>query len=130
VTWLGHIDGERARQVWGAADGFILPSYSEGFSMAVLEALACRLPVVITTACHFPELAAADGGIVVEPTVGGVTCGLHELLDRSASERAVLGKNGRALVERDYTWSQQGRRLANVYRWLAGGGPVPPEVIV
>ena len=35
--------GERARQVWAAADAFILPSYSEGFSMAVLEALACRL---------------------------------------------------------------------------------------
>jgi glycosyltransferase involved in cell wall biosynthesis len=130
LTWLGHIDGERARQVWGAADGFILPSYSEGFSMAVLEALACRLPVVITSACHFPELAAAEGGIVVEPTAGGVTRGLRELLERSTSERSVLGKNGRALVEGDYTWSQQGRRLANVYRWLADGGPVPPEVIV
>ena len=76
VTWVGHVAGERARQVWGAADAFILPSYSEGFSMAILEALACRLPVVITTACHFPELAEADGGIVVEPTAPDVTQGL------------------------------------------------------
>ena len=45
-----------------AADAFILPSYSEGFSMAILEALACRLPSVITTACHFPELGQAGGG--------------------------------------------------------------------
>jgi glycosyltransferase involved in cell wall biosynthesis len=130
VTWLGHIDGERARQVWGAADSFILPSYSEGFSMAILEALACRLPVLITTACHFPELAAAEGGIVVEPTVAAISQGLRDLLKRSPSERALLGQKGRALVERDYTWAQQGRRLASVYRWLTAGGPVPPEVIV
>ena len=61
VTWVGHVAGERARQVWGAADAFILPSYSEGFSMAILEALACRLPCLITTACHFPELGRGRG---------------------------------------------------------------------
>ena len=66
VTYLGHVGGERARQVWAAADAFILPSYSEGFSMAILEALACSLPCLITTACHFPELADADGAVVVE----------------------------------------------------------------
>ena len=62
MTYLGHVAGERARQVWAAADAFVLPSYSEGFSMAILEALACRLPCLITTACHFPEAAAAGGG--------------------------------------------------------------------
>ena len=33
MTYLGHVTGERARQVWCAADAYILPSYSEGFSM-------------------------------------------------------------------------------------------------
>ena len=65
MTYLGHVSGERARQVWGAADAFVLPSYSEGFSMAVLEALACRFPCLITTACNFPELAAAAGALSV-----------------------------------------------------------------
>jgi glycosyltransferase involved in cell wall biosynthesis len=130
VTWVGHVAGERARQLWGAADAFALPSYSEGFSMAILEALACRLPVVITTACHFPELGTAGGGIITEPTGAGVTEGLRSLLERSAAERALLGQNGRRLVERDYTWDQQGQRLASVYRWICGGGAVPAEVIV
>ena len=83
MTYLGHVSGERARQVWAAADAFILPSYSEGFSMAVLEALACRLPSLITTACHFPEVAAAGGAIVVTPDVDAVTQGLRDLLDRT-----------------------------------------------
>jgi glycosyltransferase involved in cell wall biosynthesis len=129
VTPVGHVSGERARAVWAAADAFVLPSYSEGFSMAVLEALACRLPVLITTACNFPELAAAEAGIVVEPTSDGVTTGLRELLERSSAERIDLGVRGRTLVERGYTWEQQGRRLAEVYRWLAGGGPAPEAVV-
>jgi glycosyltransferase involved in cell wall biosynthesis len=129
VTWVGHVSGERARRVWGAADAFVLPSYSEGFSMAILEALACRLPVLITTACHFPELAEVGGGLVVEPTTWAVTTGLRGLLDRSPSERADLGHRGRSLVERRYTWDQQARRLADVYRWLAGGGPAPEAVV-
>lgn len=129
VTWVGHVSGERARRVWAAADAFVLPSYSEGFSMAVLEALACRLPCLITTACHFPELAAAGGGLVVEPTAAAVTAGLRGLRERSPGERAELGQRGRALVERGYTWDQQARRLAEVYRWLSGGGAAPEAVV-
>lgn len=128
VTWVGHVSGERSQQVWAAADAFVLPSYSEGFSMAILEALACRLPVMITTACHFPELADAGGGIVVTPTVDEVTGGLRQLLERSDSERATLGAVGRALVERDYTWERQARRLAEIYGWVSKGGASPDFV--
>jgi glycosyltransferase involved in cell wall biosynthesis len=128
ITRVGHVSGERARQVWGAADAFVLPSYSEGFSMAILEALACRLPTLITTACHFPELGAAEGGIVVEPTAEQVTTGLRELLDRTSRERESLAEKGRALVEARYTWDRQADRLTSVYEWVAGGGP-PPEAV-
>ena len=123
VTYLGHVAGEQARQVWGAADAFVLPSYSEGFSMAVLEALACPLPCVITTACHFPELAAAGGGIEVDPTADSVTAGLRDLVERSPAERTTLGQIGRRLVEEQYTWDRQAERLRSVYEWLRGGGP-------
>lgn len=129
VTVLGHLAGENARQAWGAADAFVLPSYSEGFSMAILEALASRLPVLATTACHFPELTTESAGIVAEPTARSVTESLADLLALSAADRAALGARGRALVERHYTWDRQAERLADVYRWLGGGGP-PPEAVV
>jgi glycosyltransferase involved in cell wall biosynthesis len=129
MTYLGHVARERARQVWAAADSFVLPSYSEGFSMAALEAMACRLPTVITTACHFPEAKAAAASIVVAPDVDAVTQGMRDLLDRAPAERRRLGESGRRLVEARYTWDRQAERLASVYAWLCGGG-IPPEVVL
>src|SRR5208283_651521 len=118
VTYLGHVGGRCASQVWAAADAFVLPSYSEGFSMAILEALACSLPCLITTACHFPELADAQGAVVVDPEKNAVTQGLRNLLECTDVERRRLGQNGRRLVENHYTWDQQAHRLASVYQWL------------
>ncbi len=129
ISALGHVAGERARAVWSAADAFALPSYSEGFSMAILEALACRLPVLATTACHFPELAEADAGFVVEPTEGGVTAGLRELVGSPPDRLAGVAARGRSLVETRYTWARQAARLAEVYDWVTGGGPVPSAVL-
>jgi glycosyltransferase involved in cell wall biosynthesis len=129
MTYLGHVSGERARQVWGAADGFVLPSFSEGFSIAVLEALACRLPCLITTACNFPELAAAGGCIEVTPDVDAVSQGLRDLLERTPAERASIGQVGRRLIEEQYTWDRQAERLASVYEWIRAGGPAPEPVI-
>jgi glycosyltransferase involved in cell wall biosynthesis len=97
--------------------------------MAILEAMACRLPCLITTACHFPEAAAAGGAVVVSPDPTAVTCGLRELLERTPEERARLGQNARQLVEVHYTWERQAERLAAVYDWLRGGGMAPDAVI-
>jgi glycosyltransferase involved in cell wall biosynthesis len=129
VTCFGHVAGSEAKALWGAADAFILPSHSEGFSMAVLEALAARLPVIVTTACNFPELERTRGGLVVAPTREDVGGGLMHLLDQSSAERRDMALRGRALVERDFSWPEQGRRMDEVYRWLAGGGPAPDFVV-
>ena len=129
ITVLGHLAGDEARQTWGAADAFVLPSRSEGFSMAILESLARGLPTLVTTACHFPELEQEAAAITVEPTIEGICAGLRELLERSAQERKSLGSRGRALVLSRYTWSRQAERLAEVYLWLIGGG-VPPQAVV
>ncbi len=67
-----------------AAKVAVFPSAREGFGIAVLEALACSVPVVTTSA---PDnlaselVAASSGGIVCEPTASGLAAGIAATLD-------------------------------------------------
>jgi glycosyltransferase involved in cell wall biosynthesis len=129
LTAVGHVSGEKARLMWAGADAFILPSRSEGFSMSVLESLAARVPAIITTACHFPELAEAAAGIVCEPDVKSIGEALHLMKNEfSAEDRRQIAECGRELVEDRYTWESQARRLLQVYRWIEKGSAKPDFV--
>ena len=112
-----------------AAELFVHPSFSEGFSMAVLEALACRLPVLLTPECNFREAAKAGAAIEVSPDAQGAAAGLVELLSLSDRERKAMGERGRALVEAAYTWDGVAQQMLNLYRWLCEGGERPDTLI-
>jgi glycosyltransferase involved in cell wall biosynthesis len=82
---------------------FCLPSRQEGFSVAITEALACGIPVVISEACHFPEVADAQAGIVVPLEPATIARALETILaDPALGGR--MGQAGAALVRSRYTW--------------------------
>src|SRR5438046_2543209 len=54
LTYLGIVTEPFKYALLAAAEALVLPSESEGFSMSVLEALACRTPVVVSEGCHLP----------------------------------------------------------------------------
>jgi glycosyltransferase involved in cell wall biosynthesis len=108
VHVLGAIS---AREKWDALAGatcFCLPSRQEGFSMAILEALAARVPVVISDNCHFPEVAQHAAGIVVPLDAAATAAALTQVLANPEARRA-MGAAGRRLVEDRFTWE----RVAN-----------------
>lgn len=103
---------------WAALAGaacFCLPSRQEGFSVAVLEALASRVPVVISTECHFPEVAEAGAGVVTALSAQAVADGLMRVLTDPAAARA-MGVAGRQLVETRYSWTQVGAQCEALAR--------------
>lgn len=103
VLFTGLLTGPDRLAALAAADLFALPAVGEGFSMAVLEALACRLPVLLTPGCHFPEAVEAGAGVIVPREVEPLRAALVALLS-DADRRAAMGRAARALVEARYTW--------------------------
>lgn len=103
ATHLGLVSGEAKQAAFGRASVFVLPSYSEGFSMGVLEAMAAGLPIVTTTVGAMPDVVR-DGvnGYLVNPGDGDA---LYERLSRLAGDRALTTRMGcasRVLVERRF----------------------------
>jgi poly(glycerol-phosphate) alpha-glucosyltransferase len=97
AAWLEH------------ADVFVLPSYSEGMPVAVLEALGAGCPVVITNACGVPEVAQVDAGIVINPTVDELSAALAALLG-DERRRRTMGERARALARAAFDWDVIARR--------------------
>jgi glycosyltransferase involved in cell wall biosynthesis len=99
------------------SSAFALTSYSEGFSMAVLEALASRTPVIISPACYFPEAIEGGAGILTNPKPESVANAISEVMSNDA-KREAMGEAGRKLIESRYTISNVARQLADTYRTL------------
>ena len=100
------VSGAEKHALLRTADLLVLPSYSEGFPMAVLEAAAHRIPVVQTDECNFPELVAAGGAWECRPESESVEKALREALTAEDAERTERGLKGRELVERSYSWER------------------------
>ena len=85
--------------------------------MAILEALAAGLPVVLSRQCNFPEVSEHNAGFVVEPDDTAVTEAISTLLSDDQL-RARMGQNGRNLVREKYTWNAVAASMAGLYRKL------------
>ena len=76
------------RPFYGAADVFALPTMYDPLPNAVLEALACGLPVLTTTTCGAAELLDRGSGLVVDAgDVSAIAAGLDELCGRAPAMR-------------------------------------------
>jgi glycosyltransferase involved in cell wall biosynthesis len=118
---LGPIYGPDKLALLERATCFVLPSRQEGFSIAILEALACATPALISPECCFPQVATRSAGIVAPAlTPQAFADGLVALLSDQHKARA-MGQAGRAMVLSDYTWPVIARQMLDAYARHARG---------
>jgi len=125
VHFLGPRFGAEKAAAFHHADAFVLPSHSEGFPIAVLEAWSYALPMLKTPACNIPEGFSADAAIRIEPAPQSIARGLDRLLGAPLEVRATMGRQGRKLVEDRFSWPRVAERMYQVYRWMLGEGAQP-----
>lgn len=118
VVWAGFLDGEEKREAFTDADIYVLPSYSENFAVAVVEAMAFGVPVVISdqVGVH-PEVARYEGGRVVPCDVNALVAALLELA-QSKELRQRLGANGRRIAQSEFSIASTMDRVTSLYSGL------------
>ena len=99
---------------------FCLPSRQEGFSIAITEALAIGLPVVISRACHFPEVSEVNAGIETDLDPREVADALEHVLSDTARAHS-MGQAGATLVRERFTWPKVATLTIECYEQVISG---------
>jgi glycosyltransferase involved in cell wall biosynthesis len=115
VFWPGFLSGARRAAAFADADLFVLPSYSENFGMAPVEAMGFGLPVVLTDQVGIhKEVSDASAGIVTTVSSESIASALLLLL-REDRLRPEMGHNARRLAASRYSVEAVASRLRDLY---------------
>jgi glycogen(starch) synthase len=124
TMFLGYVPPDEAPGVYRSADVFVSPTYSEGFSNTLLEAMASGLPVVSTDSVGVVDCVRnGENGLLHSP---GDVDGLRTALDRLLTDDALrsrLATSGLEEVRRLYSWPVVAASIDARYRRLAGTPP-------
>lgn len=126
IYWAGFLGGDEKLAALADADLFVLPSYSENFGLSVVEAMASRLPVVISdeVAIH-REVAGGEAGLVTSCQVPSLTAALASLV-ADAGRRERLGQAGRRLVESRFSAEAMTAAVLSMYHEILGRSALRP----
>ncbi|WP_231590554.1 glycosyltransferase family 4 protein [Methanosarcina siciliae] len=116
VKFLGRVNRNTIIDLYQNATIFAFPSYYEGLPGSLLEAMACKLPIVATKVPGNMELIEHNrNGILISPKdSSAISKAIMDLLDDS-SKREILGKNARKTIEDKFTWDVVSNRILSYY---------------
>lgn len=124
VEFTGHVTYENAPLAYRRGDIFVSPTYSEGFSNTILEAMASGLPIVSTRAVGVVDcLEDERDSLLVEPKdAAGLAVAIARLLD-DAPLRQRLARRALDDARRLYSWQAVGRQIMTAYEEVIGSEP-------
>ena len=130
VRFAGWCDQEHVADLMAKADVLVLPSYDEGLPLVILEALAHGVAVVCTAVGEIPAVLTdgVDACFVQPGDVEGIATCLQKVLG-DEQLLATLGRNGRALYERQFSLARFFTRVAGIHKrhfGVAGEAAHPP----
>lgn len=121
VTFTGQVSINAVPKYLNMLDIYVALSNSESFGVAIIEASACELPVIVSNVGGLPSVVD-DGatGLIVPPND---PCSAAVAIDKlicNEELRTQLGKAGRKKVEREFEWHDCVNRMISIYENIAG----------
>lgn len=115
VTFRGWVENAEVQPLMENSDILVLPSLAEGMPNAIIQAMACGLPVLSTRVTSIPEIIENGvNGILVEPASAQAICdGLRKLID-SPDLRAKMSHRNRRTVQERHEISAAWKKVASV----------------
>ncbi len=114
VLLTGMVVGDRKSVLLSQAEFLVLPSYSEGFGVVMVEALGYGKPVIITTTCYHPEVADEGVGLVVPPEKEPLARALSEMMASDELRRSCSAKVPE-MARRHYSWENIARESIDFF---------------
>jgi glycosyltransferase involved in cell wall biosynthesis len=112
ITWTGMLNGLMKWGALRAAEIFILPSHQENFGLAVAEALAVGVPVLISNKVNiWREIEADRAGIISEDTLQGTCNSLRSYLGMSGEQRLAMRRAAAVCFEQRFNIRKGARNL-------------------
>jgi len=112
---IGFVAGQKKDLLLQGSDIFVLTSESENFAVALFEAMAAGLPVLVTEGVSAANLIKRDKcGYVVKLDIASIASAIKTFMNNIEYERAA-GKRGRELVLREFNWDGVTARLIKIY---------------
>jgi glycosyltransferase involved in cell wall biosynthesis len=118
VTVTGWLSAQQVREELLAARALIVPSFQESLPVVIMEAMACRRPVIATCVGAVPELVeqGVTGWLVPMGTVEQLESAMLSCLDTTASQLRRMGEAGEALVRSRHVASTEARKLIKLFQ--------------
>ena len=115
LVFTGMLDRPRLRAAYAAADVFVLPSHRENFGMSAAEAMACGVPVVLTSGVDIARDVADAGAGLVANSAEEIAEAIRRLLQEDDGRRR-MGMLGANLAREKWSWEGTGRAMVEAYR--------------
>jgi glycosyltransferase involved in cell wall biosynthesis len=120
IDWVGDVWGEAKWKYFQAADLFCLPSFSENFGLAVLEALQVGTRVLTTSQTPWTDVPSWNGGFITDPGEAATGIALEHFFAKpswSLEQRSQLAKR----AQERYCWKKVGPAYLRLYESACAG---------
>lgn len=120
IKFINGAFGNEKQKLYENASLFILPSFSEGLPMTILEAWSYKLPVLMTKECNLKIGFKVNAALEITTSIDSIIKGIDKCINvLTETQLTSIGINGYELVKNEYTWEEVSKKMIKMYQWVS-----------